>query len=220
MKNYAKVIAGVILIILSILTAMSVIVANQQYLDSKGPLVCLDAGHGGKDSGAVSKDSLRYEKNDNLTLTLIVKEKLEAKGIRVLLTRSADNEIKLAKRVKKANRRKADIFVSLHRNSAVSGNGVEIWIGSQNDENERRLAQNILDNLVDVGVQSVRGIKVGFRNGKSLDYYINKYSDMTSCLVELVFMTDEKDDELFDKNKDGYAQAVADGIEKALDEKK
>jgi len=219
LKNYAKIIASVILICLSILTAMSVIVANELYLESKHPLVCLDAGHGGRDVGAVSKDSKRLEKDDNLAFTLLVKKKLEKKEIKVLLTRSSDCEVKLSKRVKKANRWKADIFVSLHRNSAVSGNGVEIWIGSQNNENERLLAQNILDSLVDVGVQSVRGIKVGFRDGKALDYYINKYTDMTSCLVELGFVTDEKDNQLFDKNKDKYAQAVADAIEQTLEAK-
>ncbi len=218
MRSYAKIIASVLLVSLSILIAMSVVVTGNQYIASKAPLVCLDAGHGGDDVGAVLESFKRFEKDDNLTFALAVKEKLEAKGFRVLLTRDDDSEVKLAKRVKKANRHKADLFVSLHRNSAVSGNGVEIWIGSQNDENERLLAQNILDNLIDVGVQSVRGIKIGYRDGADLDYYINKYTDMTSCLVELGFISDEKDNELFDKNLDEYAEAVATGIGQSLKE--
>ena len=50
--------------------------------------VCLDAGHGGEDCGATYGD--RLEKDDNLRLTLLVRDKLEANGIKVYLTREDD----------------------------------------------------------------------------------------------------------------------------------
>ncbi|HZJ77900.1 MAG TPA: N-acetylmuramoyl-L-alanine amidase [Clostridia bacterium] len=215
MKKYIKVFGSCLLIGLSILIAMSVIVAKNK---DRPPLVCIDAGHGGDDVGATSPDGQRLEKDDNLEIAILVRDKLVEKGIDVFLTRDNDSSITLKKRVTTANRKRSCFFVSLHRNSSLDckGKGVEIWISSKNNEDERLLAQNILDKLVCVGVQSVRGIHIGFRDNPNSDYYINKYSDMTSCLVEIGFINNEKDNELFDEKLEEYAAAVADGIELSL----
>ena len=55
---------------------------------------------------------------------------VEEKDIEVVMTRSKDNYVSLKDRCKIANKSKADLFVSIHRNSAELGNGVELWINS------------------------------------------------------------------------------------------
>lgn len=177
--------------------------------------VVIDPGHGGKDVGATVDG--RYEKDDNLRIALKVKECLEEKGIDVVLTRTIDIYLSLEDRCEFANSRSADLFVSLHRNSAASdAGGVEIWIGSDNDYRARSLAKTMLKGLEKAEITDDRGVKVGYIGDRSKDYYVNKHTDMISCLVELGFITSEDDNELFDKNLDAYAQAIADAIEKHL----
>jgi len=103
------------------------------------------------------------------------------------------------------------LFVSLHRNSAVNADGVEIWVSSKKPEKDMLLAENILSALDEVGISQNRGVKFGYARGDG-DYYINSHSDMPSCLVELGFINSEQDNELYDKNLDSYAEAIADAV--------
>lgn len=195
------------LIVVLVLVTAGVAVLVGSNTESK-PVVCIDAGHGGNDVGA--ELSGRYEKDDNLTLSLKVKKELEAKNIKVVMTRNEDESVSLDERCKLANRKGASLFVSLHRNSADSGNGVEIWIKSDAPEEDKLLAENILSKLETVGVSKNRGVKTGLQSNPQGNYYVNKYTDMPSCLVEMGFITNEKDNELFDKKTDEYAKAIAD----------
>lgn len=177
--------------------------------------VVIDPGHGGTDVGALNGD--RYEKDDNLRLALKVKECLEKKGIDVALTRTVDIFLSLEDRCEFANSRSADLFVSLHRNSASSEvGGVEIWVGSENSYRARSLAKTILGGLDEAGISDNRGVKTGYIGDKNKDYYVNSHTDMTSCLVELGFISSEEDNRLFDENLDIYAQAIADAIEEHI----
>ncbi len=78
--------------------------------------VLLDAGHGGKDPGAVGRKGLR-EKDVNLDMAFRVKKELERCGLQVTLTRLDDTFIPLAQRSQIANNIGADLFVSLHANA-------------------------------------------------------------------------------------------------------
>ena len=177
---------------------------------NKDPVVCIDAGHGGNDVGASSGD--RNEKDDNLRLALAVKTQLEAKGIKTVMTRDDDRYISLDDRCKKANRNRATLFVALHRNSAKSGSGVEIWVNSDPSDTDNKLADNILIYVDRVGISQNRGVKSGYVGGADKDYYVNKNTKMPSCLVEMGFITNKEDNELFDKNLDEYANAISQGI--------
>ena len=85
--------------------------------DNSRPLVVIDAGHGGKDPGTVSGD--RYEKDVVLELALALKDRLiEEGGIRVALTREDDTFLVLQERPEIARRLNADLFISLHADSA------------------------------------------------------------------------------------------------------
>lgn len=78
--------------------------------------IVLDPGHGGKDAGASGAKS--KEKDLTLALGLILRDKLEAKGFRVRMTRTTDTLIELSQRPKMASKWKGDLFISLHCNAA------------------------------------------------------------------------------------------------------
>lgn len=90
--------------------------------DPARPLVVIDAGHGGRDPGAIGTDpeGRRYTEKD-ITLALaqaLRRELLRAGGIRVALTRADDRILPLAQRPEIARRLEADLFVSIHADSA------------------------------------------------------------------------------------------------------
>lgn len=81
------------------------------------PTVVLDAGHGGKDPGAIGIKGIR-EKDVVLRVARDVGGRLQRKGYRVVYTRADDTFLKLEERTMVANRENADLFVSIHANSA------------------------------------------------------------------------------------------------------
>ena len=173
-------------------------------------IVCIDAGHGGYDVGAVNDK--RYEKDDNLAIANLVRKYLEEYGIKTIMTRDNDISVSLRKRCNIANKKEADIFVSIHRNSAEAGKGIEIWTSRNQDKDDINLANSILNKLLDTEIQENRGVKSGTAKGGFTDYYVLKNTKMPSCLIELGFISDEKDNEFFDNNIENYAKAIADGI--------
>ncbi len=174
-----------------------------------GPVICLDAGHGGKDNG--SDYSQRFEKDDNLRITLAVAAYLREKDATVLLTREDDTFVSLEDRCSFANTNGVDYFVSLHRNDG-DGAGVEIWVDSAADGETAEMAQKILDGLGAVGIQRNRGLKKGTQKSENGDYFVNVNTDMPSCIVELGFINNAADNQMFDAHLDGYAAAIGDAV--------
>ena len=80
------------------------------------PIVVLDPGHGGSNSGA--KGPGLYEKQLTLVLATQVADRLRAHGVRVELTRTDDRTLSLRQRVALADRLPADLFVSIHANAS------------------------------------------------------------------------------------------------------
>ena len=185
--------------------------------DYEAPQVCLDAGHGGEDYGAVY--NTRYEKNDTFAMVNAVKRALEKKNIKAVLTRSEYKFISLQDRTKIANESGAKILVSIHRNSGKNAKGVEIWINSKNLWADRVLAENIMANLKETGISADRGIKTGFQTDHSKNYYINSNTDIPSCIVELGFMNSDEDNKMFNNdNIKKYAESIADAIEISIND--
>jgi len=91
-------------------------------------IIVLDAGHGGKDAGAVGTRT-KYEKNVVLQIALRTGKILQKRGYRVYYTRTKDKFIKLRNRTKYANRKNADLFLSIHANASrkKSFHGVETF---------------------------------------------------------------------------------------------
>jgi len=82
-------------------------------------VIVIDAGHGGKDPGSIGKVKKTWEKHVNLRAALALKKRLERNGkYYVHLTRSTDRFIELEGRVRIARQHEADLFISLHADSA------------------------------------------------------------------------------------------------------
>ena len=99
--------------------------------------VVLDAGHGGKDAGAVSKDRKTYEKNLVLGIAKKVGAKIKAEypDVKVIYTREKDVYLTLNERADIANRNNADLFISFHINSntKTGPNGYSTHIFGRSD---------------------------------------------------------------------------------------
>jgi len=79
--------------------------------------IVIDAGHGGRDSGAVGSGR-NYEKYIVFNISKYLKKELEKNGFKVYLTRNRDKYVKLSHRTHFANKKNADIFISIHANAA------------------------------------------------------------------------------------------------------
>jgi N-acetylmuramoyl-L-alanine amidase len=98
--------------------------------DAKEWVIVIDAGHGGKDPGAVG--SVSYEKNIALAVALRTGEYIEQniKNVKVIYTRKTDVFIEVKERANIANRNKADLFISIHANltQSKSVHGAETFV--------------------------------------------------------------------------------------------
>lgn len=90
--------------------------------------VIIDPGHGGHDTGAIGPKGTR-EKDIVLAISLKLRDKLQAQGIEALMTRETDRFVALEDRARFANRRKGDLFVSIHCNALKNSKfrGVETY---------------------------------------------------------------------------------------------
>src|SRR5699024_6353878 len=93
------------------------------------PVVYIDSGHGGTDSGASFYGA--YEKKLNLNVAKYLKSDLEKRGYTVIMSREKDTFVPLTDRALEANKLGADIFVSVHHNSmggSGTGKGIETFL--------------------------------------------------------------------------------------------
>ena len=116
------------------------------------PLIVLDPGHGGSDPGAISQTG-RYEKNLTLQMAKEVKAALEKTGkYRVLMTRDTDKALALRQRIRFAHDHKADLFISIHADSAKNkkAKGLSVYTISEkaSDKEAQLLAER--ENKADI----------------------------------------------------------------------
>ena len=207
-QNYA-VIISVILVFVSFLVAVKLLSNTAEEHYDNEMIVCLDAGHGGDDVGAVSTDGKRYEKDDNLALTLKVRDELELLGVKTVLTREEDKTVSLRDRCRIANKKRCDLFVAIHRNSSDSGTGIEAWISKREKEDERSTAKKLTKQLSELMGLQDRGVKNGYRDLTANNYYINANTNMPSILLEVGFISSDEDNRAFDENIDKMAFEIA-----------
>ncbi len=110
-------------------------------------IVAIDAGHGGKDPGAVSSNNV-LEKD----VTLLISRELErtlrdTKGYQAIMIRDDDNSLSLNDRYKSARKYGADIFISIHadgfRLASVKGASVFVWSENSSSSVARNLSEKI-----------------------------------------------------------------------------
>lgn len=167
--------------------------------------VCIDAGHGGKDPGAMG--ATVAEKWIAMDVANRVAEKLRRDGIEVVVTRSDDTFIELAERANISNNAGAAVFVSIHCNSAsAEATGTEAWIypGTTDD---RRLAEDILQKLT---------ARTGFRNRgvKEENFAVLRLTKCPAVLVELGFISNPREEQIMKTYdyQDEASTAIAEGI--------
>lgn len=177
--------------------------------------IMLDAGHGGRDPGAVYNG--RREKDDTLSLTLAIGELLQERGIDVLYTRTTDIYESPYQKALEANAAGADFFLSIHRNSYPTDNtvsGVESLIYNKSGL-KYTMAQNINE-----GLEALGFINLGVKERPGL--VVLRRTQMPAVLVEVGFINSDTDNRLFDDNFDDnfddIALAIAEGILDTLEE--
>lgn len=177
-------------------------------------LIVVDAGHGGFDPGAIGINGLE-EKVPNLAIAKEVAALLTKENQNVLLTRNSDEFYSLQKRVKFANERKADVFISIHANSFNNSHtgGVETYYNQSNNNQNRFLAEKIHDKLG-------RNLGLIDRGIKDSNFYVIKYTKMPSALIEVAFLSNPREEKFLKTNvfQNKAASLIVDGILDYLEE--
>ena len=174
--------------------------------------ICIDAGHGGKDPGACA-GGVR-EKDIALSIAKKIRVHLRAAGYGVILTRENDDTfISLGNRAAEANMWGADLFVSVHCNSAPnsSANGMEVYVHTSRGADSTRAAHAIYDRLLPASGLKGRGVKVN-------DYAVLRETAMPAVLVELGFVSNDGDRAklVSEAWQERAAEAIAAGIMEAV----
>ena len=114
--------------------------------------IVLDPGHGGKDPGAISKYYRLKEKDINLDIAVRLKRLLASSGMKVYLTRERDVFIPLWKRAEFANKKRADLFISVHANASRSSHlrGFEVYYLSEKADDNARAKKAADKNAVSI----------------------------------------------------------------------
>lgn len=137
------------------------------------PLVVIDPGHGGHDPGAPSADGKRREKEAALAIGRAIRDELVRSGrVRVALTRDSDTFLVLGDRREIARRLGADLFISIHADSAPSATAHGATIYTLSDVSSDRVAAQLAakENRADI----LNGVDLGGEN-----------DDVSSILVDL-----------------------------------
>ena len=174
--------------------------------------VCIDAGHGGTDPGAVGQNGA-LEKDITLQIAQQVKAALLRNGVEVVMTRESDKEGRLviAERCKIANDAKVDYLVSIHANadgdrSDKTGYGTETWAYSKARAGYP-LAQAVQKELIAATGLTDRGVKFN-------DWAILKGAKAPAILVETAFINNTQEEKMLTDAswQKKVAEAIAKGI--------
>lgn len=170
--------------------------------------VWIDAGHGGKDPGAVSNGI--QEKDIALKVSLGIKQRLEAgyEDVQVLLSRSTDVFLELKDRTSKANAAGADILVSIHCNAGGGKGGFESFRYTSASQNSIKLQSELHKAITG----QVGGIDRGM---KAQNLHMVRESKMPAVLTENLFVDVAADADrlkqtsVIDTIIDGHVQGIA-----------
>jgi N-acetylmuramoyl-L-alanine amidase len=180
----------------------------------------LDAGHGGKDGGAVGAGIL--EKNLTLEIAQGIADKLKSyEGIEVKMSRTSDKNLTLRQRTDDANAWGADYFLSIHINSAEStaANGYEDYIYNGNVSSKTVAFQNVMNDEI---FKAIKHHGVSNRGKKRANFHVLREAHAPALLTENLFIRNAADaDRLKDlRFKMDLIQGHVTGLEKFLGLKK
>ncbi|MBU5455245.1 N-acetylmuramoyl-L-alanine amidase [Caproiciproducens sp. MSJ-32] len=160
--------------------------------------------NGGQDSGAVYKG--RKESNDVLSIGRAVAAEVRRHGVTVDETRTSDATVSLNERSAFENRNNYDYFISFHRNAydPEKAKGVETYTYLNGGAKSKALAQRIQTSLVALGFTD-RGVK-------EANYHVLRETKAPAVLVEIGFIDNTGDNNLFDSKRNEIIKALAKAI--------
>ena len=196
--------------------------------------ICLDPGHGGKDTGG---EVGRYlEKNYTLPLAEELAGQFKAKGFNVMLTRTNDTFIELGNRPGLADRQKADLFISLHFNiGPPQAKGVEVYCLTPPGANSTNVGkwgylegwsasaslltgnhcddQNVLL-AYELQKSLVGNLRTNDRGLRRARFAVLRTASMPAVLIEGGFLSDSEDQKKITdpKYRDRIASAIVQGV--------
>ncbi len=194
-------------------------------ITGKTPVIAIDAGHGGYDSGALGYNEdgevVLKEKEVNLTISKYLEKRLKDAGIKVIMTRSGDVALgdtvmaDLVARSEIANKSMADLFISVHNNAFTDpeSTGTSVLYPGLSNAGEygitsEELAKNIQKPLVKATGLKDRGIV------ESPEMVVLKKTNMPAVLLECAFVTSYNDQKVLsdDRKLSQIADAIYEGL--------
>lgn len=182
-------------------------------------VVVLDPGHGGNDPGKIGTNGA-YEKDINLQIALEIRDLLEEKGIRVILTREKDEMLAaessnnkkrddMRRRVKIIEEAKADLVISIHQNSFTDAlaRGAQVFYYEDSSEG-KQMAGVMQEALRKIDSENQREAK------GNTSYYLLKNATAPTLIVECGFLSNPAEAELLITEE--YQQKIASAIVKGI----
>ena len=189
------------------------------------PTVIIDAGHGGKDGGAVGADRSVIEKDINLTISKMLQKKLSDDGYNVIMTRTEDIMLSdpaitsskkagdLYARLKIMQNTENAVFVSIHMNAFSDSrySGLQVYY-SENDPRSRELAQAVQSKVKEaLQPENERKIKAAKDS-----IYLLKKASCPAVLIECGFLSNPE--ECAHLKSEAYQNALAQSICLAIED--
>lgn len=177
--------------------------------DLRGLTIVVDAGHGGRDPGALGVGPA-HEKVVTLNVALKLGSALRDRGARVVMTRESDRYLTLDERAAIADRTRADLFVSIHADSAqrAGANGATLYIA--------RGASSASVHAGDAIVRSFKRDGIVCRGVRAAGYRVLVGHSRPAVLVECGFLTNRAD--AYNLSTDAYQQRIAKAISNGVAE--
>ena len=181
--------------------------------------IVIDAGHGGRDGGAIGKETGITESQLNLDYALTLKDMCEEFGFDVVLTRStmdglydenASNKKKseMEKRKDIINNSNADIMISLHMNSfpLTSAEGAQVFYANGSGQG-MTLAKDVQTSICKSFENARSYVTVG-------DYFVLNYSNIPSVLIECGFLSNPNEERLLQQKdyRENFCYSILAGI--------
>jgi len=166
--------------------------------------LCFDYGHGGEDPGATYNG--RREADDVLSLGKEVAEEVRRHGVTVDETRTSDTTVSINDRSNFENGNFYDYFISFHRNAyePESARGIETYTYLNTGLKSQSLSRRIQDCLVSLGFID-RGVKTA-------NYHVLRETKSAAILIEIGFIDNTKDNNLFDQKRNEIVKVLAKAI--------
>lgn len=170
-----------------------------------GKKIYVDPGHGGTDPGAIGVKLGLQEKNLTLDIGLRLRDLIVLNSANVRTSRVDDSTVDVPARSADSNQFGADVFLSIHHNSAgvSTAQGIETLIGDNAGNKALQLATFVQDRLIAYLARPNRGVKRAPRDTGRYVYVIDPANTAApSALAEIMFLSNEAEEALLnDPNK-------------------